>query len=72
MPINRIPTMSLDKFAGVLSKYEKIAMSKERKESRLNHQDDTPYYMCVVQEMFMDLIQRVENLEKLLDVSPDE
>ena len=72
MPVNRIPTMSLSEFAGRLSKYEKVASSKERREDRLNHQDDTPYYMCVVQEMFMDLIQRLEKLERLLDVSPDE
>lgn len=48
------------------------AKTRQRQVDRLNANDDTPYHIALLEEMIMDLIERVERVEELLAPAPEE
>ena len=61
--------MELNDFYRMRVEYEKRA--RDRNTERLNRGDDSPYWSRVLDEMIIDLIDRVEKLEKILEPAPE-
>jgi len=59
--------MKLTKFFEKRLKYQKMAEKRDLERISMGSGvDDTPYYNKIVEEMMMDLIERMENIEDLL------
>jgi hypothetical protein len=50
---------------------EYVARSRARQPERLSESDDTPHFIAVVEEMLIDLLERVEKVEGLLAPAPE-
>lgn len=46
--------------------------TRKRQVERMNANDDTPYHIALLEEMIMDLIQRVEKIEAFYEPAPEE
>ena len=61
--------MDLREFQRYLARYRSRA--RERVDERMNLSDDTPWWQCVNEELLIDIIQRLERVEKFLEPEPE-
>ena len=54
--------MEITEFRRRMIEYEKRA--RDRQPERVGLHDDTPWYSCVIEEMCIDMIERIANAEK--------
>lgn len=58
--------MQLTEFRQKLIEYEQKA--RVRKPERLNNRDDTPWNECVIQEMLMDVMEKLAEIRGMLGI----